>query len=473
MNPRLKEKIFLGIIAVLSLAVIVDVFDRPLAVGIVFIASLSAITLLILRKIGLCTKTICALFFIALIIHLGAVIFVSYSNFQPFSGGRGDYLEYGTIAQEVAQRVQHGNFSLQGISYGHFYPAIIGYIYALTMPEVLIGQMFNAFLAALLAIFVYFIVREMRGSEKEGFVSGLLTIFYPSLLFFGSLLLKEVLAALICSIALLLILKIINKFSWTRFALLYASLLGLIHFREYIGFAAIITFIVCWFIFSNLKIRKRLVYGAIFVVLLGFLPIISAGEGTGSGYYGVNFFKAYLNRNTITHFREELSIPSPNISPETGFPTYDAPLSDSNITETGEVVAKPVTKRGRGSVVTVETGFDNAFSFVKNSLIALTYATLGPFPWQMRYLRHLLVLPELLLWYLALFFTIKGIRRPARSNVFVILIFSFIVFSTLSVYLCDFGITTRIRIPAFIAVFCLAPFGFKRLKNIKIPFLNI
>ncbi|MEK7080243.1 MAG: hypothetical protein AAB925_00205, partial [Patescibacteria group bacterium] len=128
----------------------------------------------------------------------------------------------------------------------------------------------------------------------------------------------------------------------------------------------------------------------------------------------------------------------------------------------------PITKRGRGSNITVETGFDNPFTFLRNSLISFIYASLGPFPWQIRYLRQVLVLPELILWYFALFFVIKGIRRPIRSHTFVLLIFSLVVFGALSLYICNFGITTRIRIPAFISLFCLAPFGINWASDNKI-----
>jgi len=480
MNSNLKEKIFLIAVAILLSAAIIGLFDRPLAVGIIFIAFLAGITFLIFNKIGLGVKVIFTLFLIALLIHLAAVLFIYYADFQPFSGSRGDYSEYDALAREIAQRVQQGNLSLQGINYGHFYPVIIGYIYALTLPEILIGQMFNAWLAALLVIFVYLIVIEIGGSEKQGFFAGLIVSIYPSLLFFGSLLLKDALVALLYSIVLLLILKLLKLFSWRRFLIFYIFLGTLMHFRSYIGFAALLTFIISWFIFSNLKIKKRLIYGVIIVVILGFLPNISGGEGSGQGYYGINFMRIYISRNTITYYRELLSIPNPKISPITGFPTYDELSTDelsadepSASEEPPASTDKPVTKRGRGSVVTVETGFENPFIFLKNSLISFIYASLGPFLWQMRYLRHLFVLPELILWYFALFFIIKGIKKPIRSHTFTLLIFSLIVFGVLSLFLCDFGITTRIRIPAFISLFCLAPFGFERLKNIKIPFLKI
>ena len=131
-------------------------------------------------------KTLCLLFLIALLIHMAAVLFIYYADFQPFSGGRGDYTTYNLTAQEVSTRVGQGNFSLEGLSFSHYYPIIVGYIYALTVPNMLAGQLFNALLAALSVIFVYLIVIEIGGSKKQGFFVGMIVSVYPSFLFYTS-----------------------------------------------------------------------------------------------------------------------------------------------------------------------------------------------------------------------------------------------------------------------------------------------
>lgn len=480
LSSKYKKIIIYSILCFIA----VFLFDKTLAVGIIFIALLTGITFLVFKKIGLGTKTIFALFLIALSIYLGAVLFVYYAHFQPFSGGFGDYSTYDSLARDIAQRVQQGNFFLQGINYENSYSVMVGYIYALTLPKALIGQMFNAWLVALLVIFVYLIVIEIGGSEKGAFLAGLMVSVYPSLLFFGSSLGKDALVALLSSIVLFLILKLLKIFSWRRFLVFYIFLGALIHFRIYIGYAALLTFIICWPLFSNLNLKKRLLYAPVIIIVLGFLPQIFAGQG----YYGINFMRAFLNREMITYYRELISIPNPKISPITGFPTYDEPsvpepsvsidkpvtnelstFVDKPVTnEPSASVDEPVTKRGRGSAVMVKTGLENPFTFLRNSLVSFIYASLGPFPWQMRYLRHLFILPELILWYFALFFAIKGIKKPSRYYTFTMLVFSLLVLGSLSVFLANFGITTRVRIPAFISIFCLAPFGINWNSNNKI-----
>lgn len=457
--PHLLTIIILSCLFLAALSL----FDKTLAVGVIFIVFLTAVTFSILKKIGFKTKTIYTLFLIALFIYLGTVLFVHYAHFQPFSGGAGDYTTYDSLGKEISERVHQGNFSLQGVGYENFYSVIIGYIYALTLPEGLIGRMFNAWIVALLVIFVYLTVLEMGGSEKEGFFAGLMASIYPSLLFFGSLLGKDALSALLSLITLFLILKLLKVFSWPRFFVFYIFLAALINLRIYIGYAVLLTFIICWSLFSSLIFKKKLLYAFIIIILLGFLPQVFAGQG----YYGINFMKAFLNRDTITYYRELVSIPNPKISADTGFPVYDEPAASEPVAPE-PAASEPVAKRGRGSAVMVKTGFENPFTFFRNYFISFIYASFGPFPWQLRYLRHLFIMPELILWYFAIFFAIKGIKKPAISHTFTLLVFSLLVLGTLSLFLSNYGIVTRIRIPALISIFCLAPFGINWISNNKI-----
>lgn len=397
-------------------------------------------------------KTLCLLFLIALLIHMAAVLFIYYADFQPFSGGRGDYTTYNLTAQEVSTRVGQGNFSLEGLSFSHYYPIIVGYIYALTVPNMLAGQLFNALLAALSVIFVYLIVIEIGGSKKQGFFVGMVVSVYPSFLFYTSLLVKDALVVLLCLIGLLLILKLIQGFSWKRFLIFYIILGSLIHFRFYVGYALLLCFIISWIFFSNLKVKKRLACAVIIIFVLGFLPQIAAGKG----YYGTKFLKQYLNPETITYFREVVYLPP------------EAKSQPSEEVSTPEEVLTP----GQQSTIVVEAGFENPFTFLRNSLISFTYSLFGPFPWQMKHLKHLFVLPEMIAWYFLFFFAIKGIVKSIRRYrvILPLVIFSLILLSVLALFINNFGIITRIRIPAFISLVCLAPFGFKRFlkdNNIK------
>ena len=255
-----KRKLALKIGVVFLLLVFgIYFFDKSLANGIALIVFLTGATFFILFKSGIKDEKLYLLFIAVLLIRFGTVAFIHYADFQPFSGGYGDYVVYQKEAQQIAQAVGQGNFSLKGLSIGLYYPVIIGYIYALTMPEMFIGQLFGVWLAALSVLFVYLIILEIGGTRKWAFLIGLIAAIYPSYLFFGSLLLKDTLVIPLVLAGLLLTLKLIKNFFWRNFLIFYIVLGATIHFRFYIGYAVLFTFILCWLLLSKLQIRKKLI----------------------------------------------------------------------------------------------------------------------------------------------------------------------------------------------------------------------
>ncbi len=430
---------------------------KTLAVAMLFIAFLALITLFFINrdKNEKQREFLVALFIIAFFLHILGVLFFHYSSFQPFSGGYGDFVVYEKQAQEIYSRIQQGNFSLQGVAFSNYYPVIVGHIYSFTVPNMLIGQIFNAWLVALAIIFIYLMVRELGLSEKEGFLTGLIACFYPSFIFYGSLLLKEALVILLCLTGLFLTLKIIKTFSLRNFIIFYILLTALLHFRFYIGYALMFCFIISWFLSSALNFKKRFIYGIIIVLFLGSSPYF-----LGYGYYGFKNFKSFLNPETITYYRETAYVP----------PIQSKP------TQTELTQSKPTQQTiGRDSTITIKTGFESPFIFLKNTSLSIINSLLGPFPWTIKQKKHLLVLPEIIAWYFLFFFIMKGIIKSIKQKYRVILpliIFSVLVIGTLSLFMTNSGIITRIRMPAFLALLCLFPLGFDKLKNIKITFLK-
>ena len=397
-----------------------------------------------------------------------------YTNFQPFSGGGGDYTTYQAHAQAIAIRVHQGNFSLQGIDFGNYYPVIVGYIYAFTVPSMLVGQLFNAWLVALSIIFVYLMVREIGGTGKEGFLTGLIASIYPSLAFYGSLLLKDALVVLLCMIGLLLTLKIVKSFSISKFICFFVILTSLIHFRFYVGYALMFGFVISWFLISKINLKKRIVYGIIMVFILGFSPQI-----LGSGYYGSSNLIRYLNPEKITFYKEIVYNPPVQLPPIQSPPVQLPPIQSPPVQLPPQVkppaLQQTTSGPGRGSSIAMKTGLENPVTFVENTFLSFIYVFIGPFPWQLELKRYLFVLPEMIIWYFLLFFIMKGIINSIKKRnkiIFPLIIFSIFIMGVLSIFMSNFGIITRIRMPAFLALSCLFPLGFERIKNIKIPLLN-
>ena len=460
--------------------------DKALGVGILLVFFLSSVSLFFIEK---CKdekqrKILGALFLIVFFIHILGVFLMYYANFQPFSDGGGDYTLYDQYATQIAERVHQGDFSLQGAILDNYYPVIIGYLYSFTIPSMLIGQLFNAWLAVLSIIMVYLIARELGGKSKESFLCGLILCIYPSLAFFGSLLLKDVVVILLCLIGLLSTIKIMRDFSIPKFLGFFIVLTGLIHFRFYVGYALMFGFIISWFLISRIGLKKRIIYGIAIVFILGFSPLM-----LGSGYYGFSNLIKYINPEKITFYKEIVYAPPIEVVVAEP-PIVQAPIlpkpSDPQPSTLKPVVVQPTATDptasqpadsgpGRGSSIALKTGLGNPVTFITNTFLSFVYAFFGPFPWQLEIKKYLFVLPEMILWYFLLFFIIKGIISSIKKRnqmIFPLIIFSIFVMGVLSIYMSNFGIIIRLRMPVFLTLSCLFPLGFEMVKSIKIPFLE-
>ena len=449
---------------------IVFFFDKALAVGLSALLFFVAATFLILIKIGLKDKKLYSLFLLALLIHLSVVLLIYYAGFRPVSGGA-DYELYDEVAREISSRARQGNFSLEGLFLGHGFALLMGILYTFTLPEMIIGQLFILWFLIFSLLFIYLIIIEIGGSPRSAFFVGLIAIFYPSYLYFGSLMLKDTIIIPLVLLGLLLAVKMAKNFSWQKFLLFFIILSALIQLRFYIGYSLLYGFLISWFLISNFKLKKRIIYGIAIIIILGFSPQIS-----GEGYYGLKIFEEFLNPQKITFYREIVYSPVPETPiPETPVPETPVPEKPA-----------PETPGGAGSSYTIETGLDKGpFAFFKNYFLSFIYAFLGPFPWQFRYQRQAAALAETIPWYLLLAVFISGfikfIRKKSFSDVFShykfcipLLLFSLIALGALSLFINNFGIVLRIRIPIVISLLCVGFLNLPLTKNspFKIAFLT-
>lgn len=449
--------------------------DRTLAVGLMFSFFLVALTLFIVNKkmIKEQKRIIFLIFLIAFVSHFALALCIYYLNFQPFSEGHGDYNDYHLMAKTIAERLKQGNFSLQNLplTFGasHYYPVIIAYVYLFTLPSMLMGQIFNTWILSLTVVLVYFTVLELGRSQREAFWVSMLANLYPSLAFFGALMLKDVLIVFFSALSLLFAIKIIKKFSWTAFFLLYTGLFGLTHFRFYVAYALVAAFIITFGIFSALQFKKRLAYLLIMLFCFELLPQIT---GLGEGYFGVNSFARYLNINAFTYYREVIYAPEgESHRQEIATPEPRKELIPAGIKE--ETTSK--TPWGEDSSIVRAVNSKNPTEFIKNNMLAFLDVLLGPYLWQLTQPKHFLLLPEIISWYIILLFVGRGIIRSMKTQyktIALILIFSLFVLGGFSLFITNFGVSVRIRIPVFLALLCFLPFGLEKLKTIKIPLLE-
>ncbi len=428
--------------------------DKALAIGLFLLFLLFLFLFFLLWKIGIREKQLYVAIIIVTLIHLAVVLFIYYTAFNPFGGGA-DYEKYHSIGTEIAQRFTQGNFSLEGLRLNHYFPVVVGILYLFTMSEMLIGQLFSVWMAVITILFAYLLIREINGSKRSAFWVSLLVGIYPSYLFFGSLLLKDMLVVPFSVIGLWLVIKMMKEFSWKRFLIFFIIVSALINLRLYIGFALLLTLLVCWLLISGVVWKKRIIQGVIMTALLGFTLQFS-----GYGYYGITAVKHFLNPKTIISYREVLY---ESVKVDTEETTPVSPKEEDDLS-------------GSGFSFKAKTSFENPVSFSIDYSKTFGDTLLGPMPWHIKYRRQLYSLIEIVPLYFFVIIIIYGVVRSIRNWGFLktikryrqgipLLVFSLLALGAIALFITNYGIIMRVRVPAFVSLLCLMPLGFIKRKD--------
>jgi len=362
------------------------------------------------------------LFIFSFLIHLLATFLIHYFHFYPF--GNLDDLYYHQTAVELAKQFQQGNFSLSNFVLPNYYPVYLGVIYVLLGPFMLIGKMIGVVFSSLTAIIIYLIIRELNRSKKIAFSLALLSNFYPSYLYYGSLLLKDTLVVPLALFGCWLIIKLIKKIDLKILTIFLLDVFTLFYFRNYVAAILFLTFFLSLLISKESKdFRKILTFLAI-ILIICFSPYF-----LGYGFFGFNFLSRLLNPKTITQVRETV---------------YSI----------------------GGSAVGVSLDFSIFFTFLKTYFLSFTNVLLGPLPWQMKTTSTQLAAIEIIPWYFLLFFIIKGLLKPSFLKTSLpLLIFGLGLIAAIAFFSDNLGANTRLRMTAFLSLFCLLSLAFPLYIN--------
>ena len=484
-----KKLLYLSIVLVLAFSATFFI-SKGMFSAFLLLFILFSLTFFILRKMNKLTKTLQIILCLSFLLHFFLVIGMYYTDFRPVGGGA-DYEGYQRIAQQTSERFLQGNFSLDGAHYGHDFPIVIAVLYAIFGSDPLVGRFFVVWLFVMTVLFAYLIIRELGGSEKLGFWISLFINLYPSYCYFGSLLLKDTIVIPFILLGVLLVIKMVKQFSWYAFFLFFLITVAVSYLRFYVGYALLFSFIISWFLSASLEFRKKITQGFLFLFLIGFSPLLA-----GQGYFGYTSFLLFLNPEKITLYREISYNPdselnanpapksgnvSPQLKPEQSAPSGSAikktvPPSKSPVATPSpiEIAQENTVPNGTGSSFLVETGFKQGpVKFIENSLKSFAYAVLGPFAWQLRYKRQLISLIETIPWYIfiliSIYCAVGLIKKKGLSSFLAFLrttaplwSFSILALAALSLFINNYGIIARIRIPMFISLIIVMSFLIKK-----------
>lgn len=410
--------------------------------------------------------TLKRLLLFAFVVHLAAVLFIFYARVYPFGGGEGDQLFYHRAATQISENFRQGDFSWAHIkeelakeSMDQSYPVFIAVFYAITVQDKLVGQLVSLgfFLFSLIAL--YFVMKELGIAETWRFRIGIVASLYPSYLYFSSMLLKESMIAFLFLLSLLFVLKLMKSFSWKLLIPLFIVLFLLFHFRFYVGAVALGGVIFAFLFSQNLVLKKKIAYGLIFLLIVGFIPLFA-----GKGYFGVSEVRSFLQPSRLADYGQRVGdAPSPHTSLFSLSEAFKNPLlfirsvfpqdSAKNITPSGNREAASTIKRDSES---------GALALLKTLPQSFLRVAFGPFPWEMKYVQQLFALLETIPWLVFSFLILKGAfkSRAQWRTLLPVLLFGVFLLLAIAAFTNNYGTYMRIRIPAFLVLFTLIPFVF-------------
>jgi len=352
--------------------------------------------------------------------------FLNFDGFTSLS----DPISYQGYAVQISERFQQGVWAIGDIYPWHWYPVVLGALYAITAPVILIGKMLSVSLAALSSFFLLRLMRELDGNAKVSFWCALVaTNAYPAFLLFGSTLVKEVFIVPLILVALLINIRMLKRNNPFLF-FVFAIFLGLVvTLRFMVGEVLAVAFLLSWFIGASLPLSKRLAIGCIFSFLLGVEMLA----------LGFSFFGGRLVED----------IGTPEYIQEYRYKAY----SQSDTVATGSTTNIDV--------------FDESEAIHMVGLIySFATVTLGPFPWQIQKVTHMVGIVESILWFCALIpITCALLRRSLWCAMLPIILFSGGWFVVVALGSDNIGATMRYRMPALLALCAFIPLGVEVLQH--------
>ncbi len=363
---------------------------------------------------------ITGLFFAALAARLAFGLFVHIYDLREFFGG--DALTYdanGTILTEYWSGLRLANdaaviraSATSGPSWGMFY--LTGFIYTLVGKNILAAQTFCGVIGAATVPAIYYCSVRLFNNRSVGWFAAMAVAFFPAFVIWSSQLLKDGLIVFLLVLTMIMVLRLLEKFSYSAFVILLLSMGGIISLRFYI-FYMLAMAVGGSFIVGISNSAASIVRRTLVLVLMGI----------GLTYLGVIRnatvdFEKYATLENLQRSRTDQA------SSESG---YGEDL-DVSTTE-GAIVALP---------------------------IGLAYLLLAPFPWQVSNFRQAITVPEVLVWWSLLPFAVAGIAYAIRHRLrsaFPVLLFTLLLTLAYSIFQGNVGTAHRQRtqIQVFLFIF--------------------
>jgi dolichyl-phosphate-mannose-protein mannosyltransferase len=297
---------------------------------------------------------------------------------------------------------------------------MIAFVYRVVGANMLAIQFINAVLGAATAPAIFLIAHIIFGNLRVSRVAAWFVAFFPSLVLWSSQGLKDGPIVFMLAVAVLLTLRLGEKFSFKNALVLAMVLATLTTFRFYLFYMVVAAIV------GAFTIGMREFTAASFTRQL----LLVVGIGLALTYLGV------IRTATV----------------QLGY------FGDLGVVQRSRLDAAVSAKSGFGEDVDVSTA-SGALQAVPTGILYLLFA---PFPWQLQSLRQSITLPEMLVWWAAFPFLVLGLWFTVRYRLrqaFVIFIFTTMLTLAYSVFQGNVGTAYRQRAQILVFYFIFVAVG--------------
>lgn len=397
----------------------------------VMLAGLSLLLLPVLRNYSSDPDLITKVFFVGLALRLLFGLLVYANGWFDFFGG--DALTYdwrGALILDYWRGLVPSNspelvrtMATNGPGWGMHY--LVAGIYAIFGRNFFAAQTFVIVFGAATAPLVHICADKVFQNRRVARFAAVGVAVFPAFVIWSGQLLKDGLIIFLLVLAMTMVLKLQEKFSYGAVLLLIFSLFGIISLRFYIFYMVAVA-VAGSFIVGVSNTPASLVRRVIVLVLMG----------VGLTYLGVVQtatidFERYGDLSRIQTSRQDQAV-----SADSGF------AEDIDVSTT------------QGAITAIPIGF--------------IYLIFAPFPWDVRTFRQAITLPEVLAWWAMIPLLVWGIWYTIRHRLrtaFPIMLFSGMLTLAYSIFQSNVGTAYRQRTQIQVFFFMFIGVGWVLLKE--------
>lgn len=427
----MRPQIVVWLVAVVIAFVAIG-FAVPEALGAAVMTTiLVAVLLPVFRNYSADPGFVTKVFLVALVLRL-AFGFAIY-GFDAFGFFGGDALTYdfkgkliadywyGLVPPESPELVRA--MTTNGPGWGMHY--LVGIIYSIFGHNFLAAQTFAAVFGAATSPLVFICSNKVYENSRVAKYAAIGIAVFPAFVIWSGQLLKDGLIVFLLVLAMTMVLKLQEKFSYPAIILLIFALFGIISLRFYIFYMVAVAVAGSFIIGTSNSIGSVIRRSIILVVI-----------GVGLTYLGVIQtasvdLERFGDLEQVQRSRQDLAV-----SADSGF------ADDIDVSTT------------RGAISAIPIG--------------LTYLMLAPFPWEVRNFRQAITMPEILVWWAMIPLMIWGIWYTIRYRLrtaFSILLFSGLLTLAYSIFQGNVGTAYRQRTQIQVFLFMFIAVGWVLFKE--------